>query len=166
MKIPQTVPFCPPESKNSKQQRRSAAASRPPLFSSCAASRAKLRAAASTARPTRLSTRSLSHLTMQSASLSLFCARRESRHSLSPGNPVRTPRARVNRAPGPKSSLGVRVVWYCYKSLSLSKAKLKKKKKHSSFSRASQLSQGPTQHAWGRLHAAMPRAGERREGRT
>ena len=36
--------------------------------------------------------------TMQSASLSLCCARREPRHSLSPGNPVCTSRARVNRA--------------------------------------------------------------------
>jgi len=36
------------------------------------------------------------------AHLSLCCARREPRHSLSPGNPVCTSRARVNRAPGPK----------------------------------------------------------------
>ena len=40
--------------------------------------------------------------TVQSASRSLCCARREPRHSLSPGNPVCTSRARVNRAPGPK----------------------------------------------------------------
>ena len=38
---------------------------------------------------------------MQSASLSLCCARREPRHSLSPGNPVCTSRARVNRAADP-----------------------------------------------------------------
>ena len=36
------------------------------------------------------------------AHLSLCCARREPRHSLSPGNPVCTSRACVNRAPGPK----------------------------------------------------------------
>ena len=53
--------------------RRSAAAARPPPFSSCAASRAKSRAAALTARPTRPSTRSLLCPTMQSASLSLLC---------------------------------------------------------------------------------------------
>ena len=82
-------------------------------FSSCAASRAKSRAAASTARPTRPSTRFLLCPTMQSASLSLCCARREPRHSLSPGNPVCTSRARVNRAPGPKLRVSVRVVWYC-----------------------------------------------------
>ena len=39
--------------------------------------------------------------------------RREPRHSLSPGNPVCTSRARVNRAPGPKLRVSVRVVWYC-----------------------------------------------------
>ena len=50
-----------------------AAAPRPPPFSSCAASRAKSRAAALTARPTRPSTRSLLCPTMQSASLSLLC---------------------------------------------------------------------------------------------
>ena len=44
-----------------------------PPFSSCAASRAKSRAAALTARPTRPSTRSLLCPTMQSASLSLLC---------------------------------------------------------------------------------------------
>ena len=66
-------------------------------------SRAKSRAAALKARPTRPSTRSLLCPTMQSASLcSLCCARREPRHSLSPGNPVCTSRARVNSAPGPK----------------------------------------------------------------
>ena len=46
------------------------------------------------------------------AHLSLCCARREPRHSLSPGNPVCTSRARVNRAPGPKLRVSVRVVWY------------------------------------------------------
>merc|ERR1711965_342360 len=45
-------------------------------------------------------------------------ARRDPRHSLSPGNPVCTSRARVNRAPGPKLRVSVRVVWYCEKSLS------------------------------------------------
>ena len=49
-------------------------------------------------RPTRPSTRSLLCHTMQSASLSLCCARREPRHSLPPGNPVCTSRARVNLA--------------------------------------------------------------------
>ena len=75
-----------------RRTRRSAAASRPPLFSICAASRAKSRAAALTARHGLLAqVLALFYVppwSMQSASLSLCCARREPRHSLSPGNPV------------------------------------------------------------------------------